>query len=229
MATWRSLINKSFQQIGVIQAGDDISSTSMETDAFERLIQMIANWSNDKDMVNAWYHQTFSLTSGTPTYTLSVGGTLNATATPVRVTGWASVSGNFRNGGVPISHDEFAATFKDPIGTRSDLAAFVAIDNAVPMNVRIGPTPGSSPGSLILDYWAALTPPATITDTVAYAGGYEEAIYSNLAVILYPNYARPSGLDPVVAALAVATKAMIQQRNRVINGPGAPAAPSQVA
>lgn len=188
------IINQAFEALGVIRPGEAVT-TAIQTSAFLVLGERWALAQLDRAMSNQVFHQSFTLTAGTSIYTVGTGGSLVSTANPIRITGWASVSGNFRNGGSPMSFEEFAAKIKDPLGASTVLVQELAADNAAPpINIRVFPTPAASPGALILDYFGQMTQFATVGDTLSFAPGYNEFLRTDLAMALYPQYARATAL-----------------------------------
>ncbi len=222
------LINEAFLALNAIAAGESIT-TAEQSDAFLRLQQMMASWSREQLTVPQDVHGTFTLTAGLNSYTLGTGGTLATASQPVRVTGASSVSGNFRSPMRVISFDQFAAEVADEISSTSVLAKVLAADRDSPsINLRVHPVPATSPGSLLLDYWIALTPFVTVGDMVSFPEGYEHALWSNLAVILYPQYGRPGGIDPVLASIAQTSKqALVALNAQILGQTQAPPAPQR--
>jgi hypothetical protein len=215
------IINAAFEDLGVIRPGESVSS-AIQTSAFNLLNQRWASTSLERLMNNTVVHQTFTLTGGTSTYTLGTSGTLVATITPVRVISWASVqSSGFRNGGECISHETFAKQIKDPLAATSVLASAVAADNAYPViNLRIFPVPASFPASLILDYYGRLTAFTAVSDSLAgLAPGYEEFLRSDLAIAMYPRYARTGAMSlQSLQANAMQARKNIMELNASIAG-----------
>jgi hypothetical protein len=125
-----------------------------------------------------------------------------------------------------LGFDEFEATVKDELGTSSVLATILAADRDSPsINLRVFPMPASGPGSLWLDYWIALAQFGSVSDTVDLPTGYEDALHFNLALRLYPQYGRPGGIDPVLAANAQISKAaLVDLNSQIIGRPAAPPA-----
>ena len=218
MATLPSdIITSAFLNLGVIQPGDSVSSP-MQGDAFTRLNQMVQNWSAEGAMVYNMYHQSFSLTPTVADYTVGTSGSLTSTATPVKISSWRSQSGRFNNGGKAISYDEFATAAKDPLGTSSALVALLAADNAIPMNIRVSPTPDSSAGALILNYWAILAAFASVSTPMTLPLWYEQALHWGLAEQLYGNYQRPGVSLEYVADEAKVAKDRVMALYGSING-----------
>jgi hypothetical protein len=80
--------------------------------------------------------------------------------------------------------------------------------------LNFAPTP-SAVGVVTFARWVPLQEFTDLTDPdVVFASGGEEALKTNLAVAMKP-YWTAAALDPVVAALAVHSKAMLQQTNLV--------------
>lgn len=219
MSTWSDLITQAFIDVGYIRPGATITTT-MRDAAFLILQQMISSLSNEQAMNYVAYHQGFTMVAGTSTYTVGAsGGTLTSTARPVRITGWQSVSGNYRNGGKIMGWDEFHATVKDPLATASVLAGAVAADQGYPViNIVVFPTPAATPGTLYLDYYSPLTAPAAVGDAVTLPDGWDEMLHFNLAIALAPQYARGGEASKILAAMAANTKDAIAAKNAAAIG-----------
>jgi hypothetical protein len=212
------IIQQSFNDLGVTKSGELISPT-MQLFAFALLNQYWSSLSAEPTMAYLYTHQSFNLTGGTTIYTLGVGGSLNTAARPVRVTGWTSASGNFRNGGRIISFEELHALAKNATAKRSVLAEAVAADMAFPLlNLEVFPPPDAGPGSLILDYWTPLVPFATVADALNLPPGFEAFLHFNLAIQLAPQYARQGGVPAALAADAANSKKVIMDNNAAILG-----------
>lgn len=221
--TFADLINQSLVDLGTLKPGAT-PPTAIRDDCFVRLNQLWEGWSIDETVTNAQYHQILALSAGTSVYTFGTGGSLVATATPVRVYGAESVSGNFRSPVRVVSFKEFDAEVQDALGSSSVLAQLLAADNAYPsINLRVFPVPATSPGSLLLDYWGAMTPFAATSTTVALAPAFSDALHWNLAMALLPQYGRTGVDGAAIAANAAASLGKIQQLNRSINGVQPPA------
>lgn len=106
MSLVSDIINQAFEDLGVIRPGESISG-SLQASAFLVLQQRWALNCLEKTFSTQWYHQTFVLTAGQSTYTVGMGGSLVATANPIQIVSWRSVSGGFESSGAVISFDEF--------------------------------------------------------------------------------------------------------------------------
>ena len=154
-----------------------------------------------------------------------------ATADPIRITAWRSQSGNFANSGQCIPFEQFEATVKDPLSTTSVLAQVVAADGNIPSkNIRVFPVPATSPGALILDYFGKMTQFAAVSDALAFGPGYEQFIRKDLAITMYPAYARSGAITlQALTASRDAALNIIRQNNAAIQQLGAQAPPAQAA
>jgi hypothetical protein len=222
------VISEALQDLGVIRPGETVP-TAVLTDCFMRLNQMWAAWGAEPDTTNAQYHQSLTLTAGTTNYTFGTGGTLVATAAPIKIYGAQSVSGSFRS---PVKIGSFAAfdeLVTDPMGTTTVLANLLAVDNSYPSaNLKVYPVPAASPGSLVLDYVGAMTAFAATSSSLSLHPAFEEALHFNLAMVLLPRYGRQGINATALAANAQNSKARIVELNRSINGgPAAAPAPAQ--
>ncbi len=228
MALVSDIINQAMSNIGGYVPGETMTAAE-QSDAFMRLNQMIDNWSREQLTLPNYLHGPFALTAGVNAYTLGTGGTLVTGAVPLRVTGAQSVSGNFRSPCRVISFDQFAAEVADPLAGATVLANTVAADGSYPnINIKVFPMPAASPGTLWLDYWSAIAQFNTVGDTINLPAGWQAALHTNLAVELYPQYARMGGIDPVLAANAQKYKGALVALNAAILGEQqAPAAGGQ--
>ncbi len=181
--------------------------------------QVLSSWGAERLVNPNQQHTNYSLVAGTASYTLGVGGSLNTAAVPIQATAWTQSSGQFSTGGKVISFDEFRAKTLNATARRSVLGELIAADQNYPLiAVEIFPTPDTSPGTLRLDYYSAITQFTSTSDVVNLPSGYELALHSAIAVALAPQYARSGGVTPELAALAQNSKGVIVQKNADILG-----------
>lgn len=185
------IINQAFEDLGVVRPGETITG-ALQSSAFLVLQQRWALNCLEKTFSTQWYHQTFTLVAGTSVYTVGAsGGSLTSTVNPIQIVGWRSVSGNFESAGPVISFEEFEAKWQNAFAESAVLAKVLASDGGYPLKtIRVAPVPATAPGSLILDYFGAMTQFAAVGDSLAFAPGYEDFLHNDLAIALYPRYAR---------------------------------------
>ena len=189
MATYEAaVILPAYVACNVIQDTSETISTTLRDNAVVVLNQLLSSNSAERLMAYAVYHQSFTPIAGTKTYTLGTGGTFVSTVRPVAVTGWKSTSGAFERGGEPVSFDVLRQRQKNDTGRGSVLPEMIAADQLYPsINIEIFPVPATSPGTLVLDYWGALTAVA-YTDTVTVPDGWERYLTYGLARELSVRY-----------------------------------------
>jgi hypothetical protein len=222
------IIFSAFLDMGAVAPGETLTAAE-SADAFARLNMMLSSWATEQLTAPSMTHTGFVLTAGTNLYTLGTAGALVTASRPIRVVGAQSVSGNFRMGMKVMSFDQFAQEVSDPIASASALAEVLAADGSFPnINLRVHPMPAAAPGTLWLDYWMAIAQFVTVGDTVNMPDGWPDALHFNLAVRLYPQYARAGGMDPVLAANAQTSKGALNDLNaKILGQQQAPAPPQQ--
>lgn len=197
MATaYSQIILQAYAEVNVIQDTSETISSTLQSDAFLLMQQWLQEISMDRLLNCVAKHQTgLTLVAGTSGYTFGTGGTLTASVEPLAITGWSAVSGNFRTGGQPISYDRIRELAQNASGRVSTLPEALAADQANPtINLEVWPTPGTSPGTLSLDYWGKLTIPTSVSDTVDGPPGFERLYALGLALQLETRY--PLGDGP---------------------------------
>jgi len=221
MATLVSdIINQAMEDLGVIRPGESISG-ALQASAFLVLQQRWALNCLEELFSTQRYHQSFTLAAGTSVYTVAAsGGSLTSTVYPIRIVGWRSVSGSFESSGQVVSFEEFEGKVANAFAESSVLAKMVAADGGYPLKtIRVFPVPATSPGSLILDYYGQMTQFAAVSDSLAFAPGYEDFLHNDLAVALYPRYARAGAQSlQALAANRQSSLGIITALNAAIQG-----------
>lgn len=220
-ATWADIINEAIADIGASQAGQTISA-SAQNDAFLRLGQLLDSFSSDPLLaLFEVIHNTFGLTQGTSSYFLGPGAGFVTPTPPVRVTGGSTVSGNFRQPMRLVSFDQFSKEAANPRGVNATLPYLLAADTAYPnISLKVHEPPLTSGVTLELHYWQSLVQPTVVTSTVTLPPGFQRALVKNLAVSLYPQYAREKGVDPILLKEAQDSLEVIRNLNRAMLSEG---------
>jgi hypothetical protein len=228
MALVSDLITESFLDLGATAAGETIT-TAEQTDAFNRLNLIVDQWSREELTAFMIYHGSFTLAAGTANYTLGPTGTWVTAGVPNRVTGGRAYSGAFSGGLKLLSFAEFDEISDDPHGETVAIPSILAADQGWPViALRFHPTP--SGGTAEIEYWTAFAQFATVGDTINLPPGYTAALQKNLALHLFPQYARPGNSVDLVAGLAQSTKAsIVDLSTRVIHAPPPPAPAKKAA
>lgn len=217
---WADIINEAVADIGALAAGQGISP-SAQADGFLRLGQLIDSFSGDPLLaLFEVQHGNFALTAGLIAYSLGPSGSFVTSVFPVRVTGASAFNGNFRAPMRLVSFDQFAKEAANPRGAQATLPYLLGADTAWPnINLKVHEPP--LVGSTIeLHYWISLTQPTSVAQTVSLPAAFQRAIVKNLAVTLYPQYAREKGVDPVLLKEAQESLEIIRNLNRAMLAEG---------
>lgn len=208
------IIQQAYEDIGVVQVGELVSPT-LQTNGFLILNELLNSLSAEKYSVFTQLFGTYALQGGVSAYTLGVGGSFGTSVRAQRAVSWSAVYFNFRTGGPILSFPEFQAAAVDPIGVTSAIPKIVGADEAWPLiNVRVFPIPATGgSGSIEIAYWTVIQQFVAVGDTISLPPGYFQMLHWNLAVLLYPKYARVGGMPPEVAAMAQNSKLSLVQQN----------------
>lgn len=189
MATAADLIRRSLKLLGVLAAGEPLSSED-QADGLVELNNVLGSWANERLLVHSAQRSTYTLTGNLSPHTIGSGGTF-ATSRPLRIEG----AGVIRVG----------ETFETPLRILSD-AEYQAIGDKtqtddVPTRLWVEwtfpaaklwlwPVPATA-ATLVLYTWSRLTEFAA-TDAVSLPDGYENALAHALALQWAPMF----GVEP---------------------------------
>jgi hypothetical protein len=221
------LIDMAMLDLGAVAAAEGLTSAE-QTDAFNRLNLIVDQWSREELTAYLIVHGSYALVGGTANYTLGTGGSFVTAAAPMRVTSARAFSGSFSGPLKLLSFAELDEIARDTLGETAAIPEMLAADQGWPtISLRFHPTPAGSATAQI-EYWTAFSQFATIGDTVNLPPAFTAALQKNLALHLFPQYARPGTTVDLVAGLAQSTKASIVDLNtRVLHEQ--PAAPAKKA
>jgi len=207
--TGQQLIDAAGRAIGELRTGRSFS-TAESADLLVALNQMLATWSAAGWAIHQSTREAFSLT-GPASYTLGPTGTF-ATPRPIRITAAQVLASS--NIPLPVrivTAEEWAAEVEDDTATGS-YAEILFPDYANPeMTIRLNPAPTG--GSLILHSRKPLTAIASLATTITFPPGYEQALISNFAVMIAPEFAKQA--SETVIATATLSKNAIAGANGV--------------
>lgn len=213
MAKVLDLLTDALIEIGAIAVGETAQAADIQF-ALRTLNRMLAVWSTEDLTVYTITPQVFPLVSGKQVYTIGAGGDFN-TPRPVKIP-MVSV---LQNPGasneleIPVSiltDEEWQGVAMKQ--TPSVFPVYAWITGDVPLNnIYFWPVPGSAAYSVKLYAWGLFTTYTQLTTVMSFPNGYEEAILSNLAIMLCPSY----GLQPstILGQRALVSKNAIQSLN----------------
>lgn len=188
MATGQTLVNRSLRLLGIIGSGT--SPTADESaDALTAINAMIDSWRNDRLMAYALQDESLTMVASQSSYTIGTGGNLNTTR-PV------SIEGAFmRSSGVDypvrvIDAEEYNS-IPDKTST-SNLVHLVYYEGTMATGtLKVWPVPTDT-NVLHLTTRVPFTA-LTLGGTVSLPPGWEEALASNGAIAIAPEFqANPS-------------------------------------
>lgn len=160
--------------------------------------------------------ETLTLT-GAASYTIGAGGVF-AVERPIQILGASIAAGSVVTQAVQLVGAELWAAFPAK-GVGGSFPKVAWYDGGYPTGtLYVAPKPAA--GTLEVYGYNAISQFAAVGSTVDLPMGYEQALVWNLALILYPQYGRTGGIDPVLAANAKNSKESIIAMNASIFGPG---------
>ena len=207
MTTVAQIIHRSMRLLGLTGSGET-PSTQEYADGLVSLNAMIDLWRNDGLMAYATQEESLTLSSGTASYTIGPSGTLNTTR-PVAVLNAYVRDGSYDYPVQIIGPVEYASlTDKTTSGT---YPSHVFFDFTMPtVTAYVYPVPDATYYLRITTRVVATVFTAT-SDSVAFPPGWEEALATNLAIAIAPEYeVMPS---PIVGAMAAAALKAIKRTN----------------
>lgn len=203
MATGRTLVKKALSNIGALTKFDTLSNDEA-VDGLEDLNAMAGMWSSDGLLCYARTLESFPVSPGDNEYTIGVGADYNTTL-PVSI-----IEAYLRQGTEDyvldiISDEEYARIFDKPL---LDMPSYLNFDGNYPTGkIKLWPVPISSYTLFILS-----EKPITsfqLDTEVSLPPGWDIALWSNLAVLLAPQYGQPVSNE--LFKLATDTKAAIRR------------------
>lgn len=207
--TARTIIKKAMKELGVIGVGQAVNA-EMEDDAFLALNNMLEKWSNERLMVQEIVEEAETLTSGQASYTVGSGGNFD-TNRPVAIEKDAFIrdSGGNDHPVQVLTMDVYRA---ETVKTTSGRPDYLAYTPEFPLGkMYLYPTPDNSTDVLHYRAVPLLDSFATVTTSVEYAPGYEDAIILNLAVRIAPSWGKQP--SPLLVTMAMEAKRSIKNRN----------------
>ena len=209
MATVSTIINRSLRLIGQLPSGES-PSTDEASDALISLNAMLSSWNNDKLMCFAYQTESLTLANGDSSYTIGTSGDLNTTRPVEIVRAWITSSDQdypMR----PLSEAEYAAIFdKTETADWPDRYLFRPTMASSLATFIVYPVPNATRTCKLVTRIVIAAFSAT-SDTVTLPPGWEEALASNLAIALAPEYG--ADVPAPVAKMARESLAGIKRTN----------------
>jgi hypothetical protein len=189
-------------------------------DSLDRFRSMLDTWAADRLTIFSVVPTTFPLLAGKQSYSIGLGGADFNVPRPLWIenAGIISTANALQPFELPVrvlDDSEWASiTIKN---VASQLAWYLWYDYAFqgPLgwgNIKVWPIPTASTTQLVLYLPTPLTNFISLQEALILPPGWEEALRTNLAIRLCPEFGRP--VDPVVAKLAIDGYAMLCRANK---------------
>ena len=213
MSKVRDLIQDALIEIGVFTPSESIPAEDIQF-ALRTLNRMVSVWNTQDLMVYTVNRQVFNLVSGQQTYTLGTGGNFNIPR-PVKIPMASVLINNASSTPLEIPIDILGDEEWQQISLKQSPSTFpvkVWITGDVPLNnLWFWPVPQDSTVQVVLYCWGQIQPYTSLNTDVVFPNGYDEAIVTNLALMLSSSYG-VSALDSL-RGRAVISKSSIESMN----------------
>lgn len=197
MATVATIINRAMRLIGQVGAGET-PNTAENADALVALNAMLDSWKNDGLL--CWSHQEeqLSLVASQASYTIGPSGNLNTTR-PVEI-----VSAYVRENGYDhpmerLNSEEYAAVI-DKTETSDWPTSYYYAPTMATATLYVYPVPDNSTHKIRLVTRVPIAAFSATSDAVSLPPGWEEAMATNLAIAIAPEYETQASPSVVMMA-----------------------------
>lgn len=202
MVTALDIITNAFQDAGIIDQVESPNNKEAQT-GLNRLNRLIGSWANSGNTQYERVTESFSLSSGTSSYTIGSGATFD-TVRPTKIVEAHVRQGNTDYELITVTDKQYQSIANKDTGS---LPEYLNYTNEYPNGtINIYPQPGGGL-TLYLTSEKPLTTYATTATTVDLPPGWEDALTYNLAVRLASVYGQPVSAE--LQGLARESKAMI--------------------
>lgn len=197
MATVADVITASLKELGVLASGE-VPTAADQSDCLDGLNRLIDQWATERLAIYTINRTTWSIVSGTQTYTVGVGGTLNI-AWPAYIEHVnfqdTSVTPTLERQLQPLTDDAWS---KIPQRTlTSPFPTTWYFDGNYPLgNLSFWPVPTSSTLQGVIYAATAVPQFASTASTIALPPGYWRMLVKALAVEMAPAYDKGDSLEP---------------------------------
>lgn len=201
------LITRAMKTAGVLGQNETPDSGQAD-DGLQMLNDMLDSMSLDRTSIFTITQESFSLVSGTASYTIGSGGVFN-TSRPVQIDNLTITSGSIDYPIEPLNSQDYAdiADKSSPSG----IPQFYYYDDGFPLGtLYLWGVPGSAL-TLNIGKWAQLTQFANLTTQYTFPPGYYRMLHYNLSKEICPQYGM--SLTPEAMQIAVESYALIRNHN----------------
>jgi len=210
MSTPRDLIALAMSALTLKAAGDSVDPTD-EADALVILNMMLGTWGNKRNRILSSVKESFSLVIGQASYTIGTGGDFS-TERPVKIETAYIQDSDGKDWPIKVIEDraEYESIVDKDIDARPYKLYFERTFTSSRGTILLNRAPTDA-DTIYLVMWKPFTTFTSVTDTVVLPNGYEEAIYSQLAIRLAGHWGKE--VPESTAAVAADSIAAIEQVN----------------
>ena len=213
MAEVRDIVTAALRELGVLATGE-VATADEATSGLEELNRLVDQWAGERLLIYRITRTTWTIVSGTQTYTVGTGGTVSVarpvyldhvnlidtstspdTEYPLDVLSddaWAAIAQKAATGDQPTGW-HYNPTF--PLGT---------------LTLWPSPTSATLEGALYAPQ--AVAEFASLDEVISLPPGYRRMLVKNLARDLAPSYDRP--VHPELKEEAIESKATVKRNNK---------------
>lgn len=197
MSTVATIINRAMRLIGQVGAGE--TPTTVESaDALVSLNALIDAWANDGLMCYANREEQVSMVASQASYTIGTGGDLNTTRPVEIVAGYVRENG-YDHPMTPLSSQEYARIVAKT--TESDWpTSYYYAPSMSTGTLYVYPVPNNATHKIRIVTRVPVSQFSATTDSVTLPPGWEEALATNLAISIAPEYETQASAAVVAAA-----------------------------
>ncbi len=190
--TLTAIANAAADDIGVNDSGEGLSATQL-AQALDVANKLLDNWSSEAIQVPFEANATEALTAGNGQYTVGAAQTWNINPAPLRITSAMLLMSNGVNTPVEIIDAAKWDSLVDRSSTSNLIRyLFYALTSGTPLGLaQVSPVPANNGGSLIFQFWKALTQFPDTTTPITLAPGYGLPFEYALAKLLSVKFDVP--------------------------------------
>lgn len=212
MADVRDIVADALREIGVLAAGE-VASAEDSLSGLSALNRLIDQWASERLMIYRVQRTTFAITSGTGSYDIGAGQTINRSR-PVYVdsvhTFDTSAASPTENPLVGLT-DSAYALLPDKTQTATE-PMYYYYDPVYPYSaVKLWPVPTGTTLTGVLYAPIQVAEFTSLDTAISLPPGYRRMLVKNLALEMAPSYTRP--VTPVLAEQAIDSKAAVKRMN----------------
>lgn len=207
-ATAATIIRRALRLVGVVGIGEAVAAEEM-ADAMTSLNSMVGLWANERLIVPVATLDEVTLTPGKAAYTIGPGGEINTTRPTNLDTATHVELGGISYELTPLTVQEYGGLTLKSYDTSIPQGIWYL--QTYPLGqITLYPVPQQAM-TLKLWSWKPFVAFDSQTQEIALPPGYDEALATNLAVMIAPEYEREA--PPTVKKAAVMSKKLIKRTN----------------